>query len=350
MKIYFFTPGNRRLGSARARVYIVSDHLNNMGVSSEVFQVKMRPVWKLSRDRMKEFLRNIKILYSINKKDVAYLQKTISQTDFILLILFFKIFLGKNYFFDYDDAIFLYSSRIKFKTNLLLKHAKGVITSSHYLYEYALKLNQNCLLIPTCVNTIIYKPIDKSDDKIIIGWSGLAAAHYENLKILEPVFKNLIEDNINFKFILCGLEEKDSGVKAFFQNIKGLNVEFTNTNWKDASSIARVIQKFDIGVMPLVENEWNRGKAAFKAIEYMACGVPVVISPTGEGKYVVKNGLNGFLAGNKEEWVLNLKKLIADKKLRGQIGLRGREAVEKKYSYEANIPKLLSFLTDRGAA
>ncbi|MBU4536523.1 glycosyltransferase, partial [Patescibacteria group bacterium] len=101
---------------------------------------------------------------------------------------------------------------------------------------------------------------------------------------------------------------------------------------------------FDIGIMPLENSEWNKGKCAFKAVEYMACGVPVIISNVGENKFLIKNNVNGFLVENKYDWIKTVSYLILKDKERLEMGLKGRKTIEDRYSYRVNIPKLISFL------
>ena len=109
-------------------------------------------------------------------------------------------------------------------------------------------------------------------------------------------------------------------------------VEFTD--WIDPSELPNVIEQFDIGVMPLVDDAWSRGKCGFKALQYMACGVPTVVSPVGINAEIVTDGLNGFAARDEDEWVAKLAKLANDGALRARIGASGRKTVEEHYSLE----------------
>ncbi|NCC71644.1 hypothetical protein EOM09_08790, partial [bacterium] len=123
--IYFFVSGDKILASSRTRAYMICDRLAKYKERGEVHRVVMRPFWNFSSPRLKEFFRNFKIFFNSKKEDVFILQKTISQLDFILIVLFFKIFFNKKIYFDFDDAIFLYSKKMKIKTIILCKISNG---------------------------------------------------------------------------------------------------------------------------------------------------------------------------------------------------------------------------------
>ena len=104
------------------------------------------------------------------------------------------------------------------------------------------------------------------------------------------------------------------------------------------------LQSFDIGIMPLPDNEWTRGKGGYKLLQYMAVGVPCVASPVGINKELIRDGENGFLATTEEEWYEKLSLLIDNPELRREMGRRGRAYVVRNHSFEAAAPKLISAL------
>ncbi|HNC29433.1 MAG TPA: glycosyltransferase family 4 protein, partial [Cyclobacteriaceae bacterium] len=103
--------------------------------------------------------------------------------------------------------------------------------------------------------------------------------------------------------------------------------------------------KLDIGVMPLTDDIWAKGKCGFKALQYMALGVPCVISPVGVNSEIVDNGVTGFLATTKNEWIEKLERLMADQKLREAMGKKGREKVEAEYSVKSNAANFLQLFS-----
>ncbi|MCJ7646241.1 glycosyltransferase family 4 protein, partial [bacterium] len=123
--------------------------------------------------------------------------------------------------------------------------------------------------------------------------------------------------------------------------LNGLNIVWHR--WQAKKELEE-LQSLDIGVMPLFDNQFTRGKCGFKALLCMACGIPVVVSPVGGNSEIITDGINGFLAATEDEWVGKLSRLIEDGDLRKKMGMRGRETVEEKYSIRMNIPKVIEAL------
>ena len=107
---------------------------------------------------------------------------------------------------------------------------------------------------------------------------------------------------------------------------------------------AKLIKSFDVGVMPLIDTPWERGKCGYKLIQYMSCGLPVIASPVGINKLIVKDGVNGFLAKNDLEWEISLRKILKDENLRINMGIKGRQLVEEKYSLQSNSTKFCKII------
>jgi glycosyltransferase involved in cell wall biosynthesis len=350
MTIHFFTKGDINTASSRQRAFLVAEELKKRGLETKVHQPPLilcsQTPWpkkiKLIWQYLQIFLKDIK------KEDLIYLQRTVYNKHFFILITLHKILFRRKMIFDFDDAIYLNSplerSFLKtFKTKILTKLADAVVVGSHGLEDWAKKHNQKVFLIPTSIRFEDYlkftKDYPENPFKINIGWIGNAVHHYQNLKILTPIFKRLIQEGMAIKFTLIGALQNQK-VYSLFKDIKDLEVEIIDQI--SSSEVPAWIQKFDIGLLPYAEDsEWNRGKCSFKAVEYMACGVPVVCSAVGENNYLIENGKNGFLAKSEDEWVEKLKKLILDKNLREKLGKEGQKTIKEKYSYEANIPKLI---------
>src|SRR5262249_29384224 len=121
------------------------------------------------------------------------------------------------------------------------------------------------------------------------------------------------------------------------------SVPVENIPWSLASEVS-LFNTCDVGVYPLTDDEWSKGKCGFKAIEFMACGVPVVAAAVGVNREIIRDGENGFLASSDDEWVGKLTRLLADPALRRRFAEAGRRTVEERYSRRANAPKLAAIL------
>ena len=239
--------------------------------------------------------------------------------------------------YDFDDAVWLPTTGIidmpktikkilksEKKFDEIIRFATHVVAGNSYLAEHAGVLNKNTCIIPTVVDTDYYMPaekIKKHNQNIIIGWTGsMSTSPY--LKLLNNVWKRL---PANCELRIIGGMYEPEGIKI--KNIKWqLNTELNE------------IGLFDIGIMPLIDDEWAKGKCGLKAIEYMAMGIPCVASPVGVNTEIIRDGFNGFLAYDEEEWVKKLSLLIENPDIRQGLGNAGRKTVEEKYSVKAWAP------------
>ena len=346
MTIHFFTKGDKTAGSSRQRAFLVAEELNKRGLRAVVCQPSLVKASETKWPRkLKVLFKYLKILKNIKKDDIIYLQRTIYNKYFFVLIVFYKLVFRRKMIFDFDDAIYLHSF---FKTKTLAKLAEAVIVGSHSLADWAKKYNKNVFIIPTSVSFSLYDKYGRfkraENEKFTIGWMGNASDHYENLKILVPVFEKLIKEGLKFKFILVG-SLGNQKVYDLFRGIKALDVEFIDAlDWSDSEAMPRMIHNFDIGLMPLLDSEWNRGKCTFKAIEYMACGMPSIISPVGENNYLIQDGINGFLAFAAEDWAEKIKKVYNNPALLVKFGKKAQETILKDYSFETNMPIVQSII------
>ena len=255
--------------------------------------------------------------------------------------------MGKPIVFDFDDAIFLpntsehniYIERFKRpeKTKVIIKMSSCVIAGNEYLRDYALRHNANAYIVPSSVDTEKYRPGDMRPKKqeVVIGWIGSDTTK-RFLYDLEDVFAALSDRYKNIAYKIIG---------APFYSSKLKNV--INKAWK-LEEETRELQSFDIGIMPMPDNEWTKGKCGFKALLYMACGVPVVTSPVGANLNIVEDGISGYFASTREEWFEKLSKLIEDGKLRKEMGAKGRDKVVAEYSLDHTKAALYEILAKAG--
>jgi len=207
--------------------------------------------------------------------------------------------------------------------------SKHVIVGNSYLRDYALKFNPNVTVIPTVIDTKRYRPREQYEfrGKPVIGWVGLAY-NLSYLVRLRGALLKLRKEVGDFELrIICSRPLKMDGVRTSFKR------------WSYEDEVVD-IRGFDIGIMPLPDDEWARGKCGLKLLQYMACGVPVVASPVGVNTEIIRDGKNGFLARNEEEWIKKLSLLLRDEESRRQMGKAGRRTVQTRYSLRLWGPRL----------
>lgn len=249
---------------------------------------------------------------------------------------------GVPMIFEFDDAIFMphtsaVNSRfraLKFagKTGELCKLSRHVVVGNEFLAEYARKHNDHVTVIPTTIDTSVYRACEAhyTNETVVIGWSG-SGTTLPHLRTLDRVFQRLAK-RVNFRIAVIGVNDYE---------LPG--VEVKTSAWKPDTQVAS-LQRFDIGVMPLPDEEWARGKCACKALEYMAVGVPVVTSPVGVNAEIIRNGVNGLLAATEDEWVAQLERLVMDAGLRRELGAKGRETVVNDFSTSVQAPRVYDLL------
>lgn len=344
MNFHFFTKGDENVASSRYRAYLLAKELKKIGHQADVFALDFR--WKNKSGLLintKLFFKYLKLFYSFDKNDVIFLQRTVYNKYFILAVLCGRFRL-KNFVFDIDDAVFEHSF---LKTWILAKISKTVFCGSHFVLDWAKKHNKKSFYFSNGLPLEIYfsntKDYNIKNNPPIIGWIGSCPDHNDNLKLLKPIFERLILDGMLFKFRLIGARG-DKFVYDFFKNIKGLDVEIIdNLDWKNPKNTAMEIQKFDIGLMPLAKNEWNRAKY-FKTLEYMACGVVPIVSGFGENTFIVKDGENGFVANSEKEWADKIKMILSDNKTRKTVGEFARRHIAEHFSIKKRAEQLVDII------
>jgi glycosyltransferase involved in cell wall biosynthesis len=248
---------------------------------------------------------------------------------------------GHKLIYDFDDAVMFNSSRHPTPASPLrmrqfismVKRCDGIIAGNSYLKSLAEPYNQKIWIIPTTVDTSKYpvKSYSSGAPNIILGWIGTSSS-LVFLKSLEGVLGKLSQAYKDIKLkIVCS---------EFFNNP---DIEIIKKQWVEKDE-AQDVLSFDIGLAPLPDDPWSQGKCATKLLQYLASSVPSVASAVGIHKEIIRDGVNGFLASNDDDWFNKIALLIEDNALRRNLGLATREIVEKYYSVKANAPKLIGIL------
>lgn len=347
--IYFFTKYSIRAGSSRVRSFEYKDFFKDAGI-----EVVYYPLF----DNFYLFLNNknyvlAKTLYSVYsyvRRLLVLLFTRFNQDDIFIVEkeLFPKVnerlesfFLRRNkYFLDFDDALFLYNDftfRSKFYS--LISSAAGVMVCNKFLQESAIKLGaKSTILLPSCVRTDVVSKVDfdtyLSREFFTVGWVGSPSTTKYVVDVVDLLvdFKRRHKD---VKIVLVGADER-----SFSQNVR-TEIEFLNF---DLSNVYKVIEMFAVGIMPLRRSDWERGKCAYKLIQYWACGVPVISSNFGLNAELVVDRSNGLLFDNDEEFINSLELIYADRRIGFVMGDRGHDLVIKSLSYEVNFVRMLDFI------
>lgn len=243
--------------------------------------------------------------------------------------------------YDFDDAVFLpnVSDANRFLISLkwarkvpeILRLSTSVVAGNDYLAAFARRYNPSVVTIPTCVDTDKFvpnaTPPPADGRRPVVGWIGSpTTAPY--LSTIAGVLRRLAEQR-PFLFKVSGAG----------QDVHLAGVDTINRPWSLQDEVS-LFNTCDVGVYPLTDDEWAKGKCGFKAIQFMACGVPVVASAVGVNREIIEDGVNGFLASNAAEWEAKLGALLADPQLRARFAAAGRRTVEARYSLAVNAPKL----------
>lgn len=287
------------------------------------------------------FKRGLAVL-RLKKSDILFVHREMSHVGPPIFEWFVSKVLRKKYIYDFDDAIWLpnYSDvnakvhwlKAYWKVKYCMKWAHQLSVGNDYLADYARPMNQNITVIPTTIDLVNHHNIITNYNHlpIVIGWTGTQTT----LRYLEELIPILAELEKDYDFIFRVI----SNEKPQF-NLKSLDF----VPWNKETEI-KDLATFQIGVMPLVEDQWSNGKCGFKALQYMALGIPTILSPVGVNTKIVKDGENGYLCSSPEEWKVRLIELLTDVELRKEIGQAGRKTIEEEYSVKANFEKYLEVL------
>ncbi len=243
--------------------------------------------------------------------------------------------------FDFDDSIWIQDisdgnqnlawMKNASKTDVIIQLSKMVIVGNQYLANHAKLFSNNVQIIPTTIDTNYHKPQTKETHQTIcIGWTG-SETTIRHFKLIIPVLKQLKE-----KY----------GDKVHFIQISNVlydvpEIELESVLWNAETEVSD-LQRIDIGIMPLPDDEWAKGKCGFKGLQYMAMEIPTIMSPVGVNTEIIEDGVNGFFATSEQEWFSVLCRLIDDAQLRNEIGKKGRQTVVERYSIDSQKEKYLS--------
>lgn len=328
-------------------------------LSEANFQYELHPfislsVWKILHQPGKfvqkalgilgGFFKRFLLLFQLGKYDFVFIHREASHIGPpIFEWLIAKVF-RKKVIYDFDDAIWLpnYSShnasfhRLKYykKVNSSMKWAYKISAGNRYLGEYARQYNDNIVILPTTIDTENYHNQVKKHDssqKPVIGWTGTLTTSKYIGDILAALQR--LEEKYEFEFCMISNEIPDYSLKSLVFK-----------RWQKETEIKDLL-RFDVGVMPLVDDQWAKGKCGFKALQYMALGIPPVVSPVGVNTDIVQDGENGLICLTEEEWYTALEKLLQSPDLRKELGQQAHQTILDRYSVVANREKFVGLFS-----
>jgi glycosyltransferase involved in cell wall biosynthesis len=323
-----FTAG-RNVPASRFRVRQYIDGLKQYGVELSEFYPRAggyppegkwtRPFWAVASlaGRMPDIARSFSY-------DVTLLQREMLST-FLTLEPFTK----RPRVLDVDDAIWL--NRESAFARKLAEISDSVICGNSFLAEYFRRWNANITILPTAVDTKRFVPLEVTSfgDSPVIGWSGNRSG-FADLKIAEAPLRTLLTQYPKARLRIMADERPAFDVPAH-------QLEFVP--WSPEIEV-QTIQSMDIGIMPLRDTLWSRGKCSYKMLLYMSCGIPVVVSPVGMNAEILELGSIGESANSADDWISALEALISNAKLAASMGEQGRAVVLNRFSIEALAGKL----------
>jgi glycosyltransferase involved in cell wall biosynthesis len=244
--------------------------------------------------------------------------------------------------YEFDDAIFLGDTSPANRMIARLKRPDAVweivgraaltIVGNDWLASKARQFSPRVEVIPTTIDIERYRPVERPRNvPLRIGWSG-SVTTVKHLEAIEGTLRRVLRE--------LPVELVAVGDRSF--HLDGLS-NVTARDWSPTTELDD-LRSFDIGLMPLPDDDWARGKCGLKALQYMALGIPTIASPVGVNTEIISDGHNGLLASTEDEWVEAIGRLVDDEALARRLGSAGRDTVVERYSGQAWAPRFLDAL------
>ncbi|MFC5269350.1 glycosyltransferase [Adhaeribacter terreus] len=289
------------------------------------------------------FLRRLFLLFNLGKYDFVFIHREAAPLGPPVFEYIITKVLKKKVIYDFDDAIWMEDSAgnnkivsgIKWydKVKSICRWAYKISAGNTYLSNFALQFNKQVILNPTTIDTLnLHNEVKDQDTKrIVIGWTGTHTT-LRHLAIVTPVIAAL-EKKYDFDFCVISNAAPELPLRS---------LKFKP--WKKETEIEDLLS-FNIGLMPLEDDAWAKGKCAFKALQYMALGIPAIVSPVGMNSEVVDNGKNGFICNTEAEWYNAIETLLTQPEVRRSQGKAARGKIIDNYSVLANQQNFLKLFS-----
>jgi glycosyltransferase involved in cell wall biosynthesis len=314
--------GGEFVPSRRFRVKAIVPHVLDYGIQMDELCARvssyppsrrwLRPAWFAAA-----LAERMTYIFRARKYDAVILQRELIST-----IATVERFVPGPRILDVDDAIFLYRNGTA--AEKIASQCELIVCGNAYLAENFSRWNSNTAVIPTGVDTDILRPGNRGDDVggLTIGWIG-TAGNFKYLEPIKPALARVLKAHRESRFRLVS-----SHCPGF---LRDLGDQFEFVRWHPGIEETQ-IPGFSIGIMPLEDSAWTRGKCAFKMLQYMAAGVPVVASDVGMNAELLKQADIGIGVQSVDQWADALHFLSSDANARRRLGQNGRELAESRYS------------------
>ena len=348
MRVAFLTSG-RFVPSSRFRVLQFVPHLQRLG--HECLVLPSRPEkyasWPLLGFRLSGAFKrwnrqtDLKSLERWSPDVVVLERELFSDATFDVEQALRRI--ARRLVLDIDDGLFVLH---RHKFEVLCGLSDHIIAGNDLLAARVQPINSRVTVIPTCVDVEKFQergmsqadsPLAPRPSPLVLGWTG-TAANIEYLAALREPLKQLARE---FSIELCVIAESDHPLRRLGFDRDGIPTRFRH--WSEATEIAD-FQAFDVGLMPMPDNDWTRYKCGLKILQYMAAGVPAVASPVGVNSEIIHHGVNGWMATTPDEWMFVLRQLLSDPSRRDSVVPAARKTVDEHYSVQVQLPRLAACL------
>jgi glycosyltransferase involved in cell wall biosynthesis len=296
---------------------------------------------------MNGFARRILVLTKVPGYDFIFIHREVTPVGPPVFEWLISHVFKKKIIYDFDDAIWLTDradeslilrvAKWRAKVGSISRWAHKVSCGNNYLMSYATTFNEQAMYIPTTIDTehwhnpdrFLKKDSTKADSSTVVGWTG-SHSTLKYLNSLEPVLQKLESEYPKLKILVIADRKPNLALHSL-----------TFLPWNEATEIDDLLT-IDIGIMPLPDDEWAKGKCGFKALQYMALKIPAVVSPVGVNTAIVDEGINGYLASESNAWFVALKTLIDQEEIRKKMGEAGRKKIIESYSVSSNSAAFLA--------
>lgn len=345
MKIAFLFPyPHGTAPSQRFRFEQYFDFLKEKGIEYQLYSfldnntwdILYKPGHKVAKvlGIVMGFLRRFALMFQLSKYDYVFIHREVTPIGPPIFEWIIAKILNKKIIYDFDDAIWIPNTSatnsivagIKWhgKVASICKWAYKVSCGNEYLCNYAREFNSNVVYNPTTIDTVHLHNILSNHvaPKPAIGWTGT----HSTMMYLDEIVPVIEKLNLKFDFDFVVISNNAPDFQM-------PNLKFVP--WNKSTEIADLAQ-IHIGIMPLTEDAWAKGKCGFKALQYMSLGFPALVSPVGVNSIIVENGKTGFVCNNVNEWEQGLEILLQSAEKRKEFGANARLFIEQNYSVNSN--------------